>query len=113
MHRPSSDPVRTAAAAGAPMAAGATGAALAQAVRATGVIKRYGGVVALDGMNLTVERGTVHAVIGTTLMGIGITAVLAMGLPGWQPIALAAAAGFVLSLPASWLIARQIVGKLS
>jgi ribose transport system ATP-binding protein len=26
--------------------------------------KRYGGVVALDGMNLTVQRGTVHAVVG-------------------------------------------------
>mgnify|MGYP000603150290 CR=1 FL=1 len=26
--------------------------------------KRYGGVVALAGMNLTVERGTVHAVVG-------------------------------------------------
>ncbi len=26
--------------------------------------KRYGGVVALDDMNLTVERGTIHAVVG-------------------------------------------------
>ena len=26
--------------------------------------KRYGGVIALDDMNLTVERGTVHAVVG-------------------------------------------------
>ncbi len=41
-----------------------------------GLVKRYGGVVALAGMNLTVERGTVHGVIGpngagkSTLVGL-------------------------------------------
>lgn len=50
------------------------------------------------------------SVIGTTLMGMGVTGVLAAGLPGWQPIALAAAIGFTLSLPVSWLVARRIVG---
>ena len=33
-------------------------------VRASNLAKRYGGVVALDGMNLDVRRGTVHAVVG-------------------------------------------------
>jgi len=48
------------------------------------------------------------AVIGTTLMGVGVTAVLAANLPGWKPIALAALAGGVLSLPIAWAIARRI-----
>lgn len=51
------------------------------------------------------------AVIGTTLMGIGVTAVLSMGMQGWKPVALAALVGAVLSLPASWLVARQILAK--
>lgn len=50
-----------------------------------------------------------HTVIATTLMGIGITAVLAMGMAGTKPITLAAAAGFVVAFPASWLVARKIV----
>ena len=49
-----------------------------------------------------------HSVIATTLMGIGVTAVLAAGLDGMRPIIIAAAAGFILSIPASWLIARRI-----
>ena len=49
-----------------------------------------------------------HAMISTTLMGIGITAVLAMAMPGWKPIAFAAAVGFVVSFPASWWVARKI-----
>lgn len=52
------------------------------------------------------------AVIGTTLMGIGVTAVLAAGLPGWQPIVLAAVAGIALSVPVSWLVARQILAQV-
>ena len=51
------------------------------------------------------------AVIGTTLMGVGVTAVLAAGLPGWKPIALAALAGALLAMPASWLVARQILAN--
>ena len=33
-------------------------------VRVRDLVKRYGGVVALDRMNIEVERGTVHAVVG-------------------------------------------------
>jgi ABC-type sugar transport system ATPase subunit len=36
----------------------------APAVAISGLRKRYGGVVALDGADLTVERGTIHAVVG-------------------------------------------------
>lgn len=49
-----------------------------------------------------------HAMISTTLMGIGVTAVLAANLPGWKPIVIAAAIGFVLALPASWYVANRI-----
>lgn len=50
------------------------------------------------------------AVIGTSLMGIGVTAVLTAGLPGWKPIVMAAAAGLLLSVPMSWYVAKRIVG---
>ncbi|KPP94790.1 MAG: hypothetical protein ACOCYR_05420 [Erythrobacter sp.] len=49
--------------------------------------------------------------IATTLMGIAVIAVLTMDLQaGMQPIAIAALVAFVLSVPASWFIARQIPG---
>lgn len=47
--------------------------------------------------------------VATTLMGIGVVAVLTMDI--WatgQPILWAAAAGFILSIPVSWWIGRQI-----
>lgn len=49
-----------------------------------------------------------HAMIATTLMGIAVTFVLAMQMPGWQPIVWAVVAGFVAAIPVSWLVARQI-----
>ena len=49
-----------------------------------------------------------HSVIATTLMGVGITGVLAAGMDGSRPIVIAALVGFALSIPASWLIARKI-----
>lgn len=53
----------------------------------------------------------IHAMTMTALMGIFITAVLAMNLSGWQPVAMAAAAGFVLSIPLSWWVAREIIRR--
>ena len=49
-----------------------------------------------------------HAVVMTAMMGIAVTAVLTMNLPGWKPIALAALAGFIVSLPVTWVIANRI-----
>lgn len=49
-----------------------------------------------------------HAVISTTLMGIGVTGVLAANMPGWKPIVIAAAIGFIAALPVSWLVATRI-----
>lgn len=50
----------------------------------------------------------IHAVAMTVLMGIGVTAVLAMNMPGWKPLVLAAAAGFVLSIPIAWIVSNKI-----
>lgn len=50
----------------------------------------------------------IHAVAMTTLMGIAVTAVLTMNLPGWKPVVLAALAGFAVSIPVSWVVARKI-----
>ena len=49
-----------------------------------------------------------HLVIGTTLMGIGVTTVLSMGLNTARPILLAAIVGFIVAWPVSWLVARKI-----
>lgn len=47
--------------------------------------------------------------ISTTLMGSAIVVVLAMGMDTMRPIALAALAGLVVSVPVSWFVARQIL----
>ena len=53
------------------------------------------------------------AVVATTLMGSLITAALSMGLTSGRAIELAAAIGFVVSVPVSWLVARSIAGKMA
>jgi hypothetical protein len=49
-----------------------------------------------------------YSVIGTAMAGVGVIAVLTMGYDTLQPILVAAAAGALVGLPASWLVARQI-----
>ncbi len=50
------------------------------------------------------------AMIATTFMGIGVVTVLAVDQNmTWKPIVLAAAAGFALSIPVTWFVARQIL----
>ena len=51
----------------------------------------------------------IHALTATVLMGIGVTAVLAAGMPGSGPILMAAGIGFVLALPVTWLVTRQLL----
>ena len=53
------------------------------------------------------------SMIATTLMGIAIVVALTIGMDTLQPIAAAAVIGFVLAIPVSWLIARQIVAAKS
>ena len=48
------------------------------------------------------------SMISTALMGSFIVAALTMGYVTLNPILLAAAVGFVLALPVSWFVARQI-----
>lgn len=47
--------------------------------------------------------------IATTLMGIAVVAVLAMGMGTGGPILLAAAGGLVISVPVAWLVSRAIL----
>ncbi|MBO6602510.1 MAG: CTP synthetase [Roseicyclus sp.] len=44
----------------------------------------------------------------TVLAGVGVTAVLAAGMDGWQPIVVAAVAGGLVALPAAWMAAKKI-----
>ncbi|MDP4891278.1 CTP synthetase [Cypionkella sp.] len=53
------------------------------------------------------------SMISTTLMGIGIVVALVTGYDTLQPILIAAALGFVLALPATWIIGRQIEKQTS
>ena len=48
------------------------------------------------------------SIISTPLTGTGIVAALTLGKDTVTPILIAAALGFVLAIPASWLVARQI-----
>lgn len=51
-----------------------------------------------------------YSIIGTSLAGSFVVAALVAGFTGAQGVVASAAAGFVLALPLSWLIARQILG---
>ncbi|NMD07956.1 MAG: CTP synthetase [Phyllobacteriaceae bacterium] len=48
------------------------------------------------------------AVVGTTLMGIGVVTVLTLRMDTAMPIIASAAAGFVLAIPISWFVAKQM-----
>jgi hypothetical protein len=49
-----------------------------------------------------------HFMIGTTIMGIFVTAALSTGHGTARTILLAALAGFLIALPVTWLVARRI-----
>ncbi|MGB8815162.1 MAG: CTP synthetase [Paracoccaceae bacterium] len=51
---------------------------------------------------------TLFSMISTTMMGIGIVVALTMGKDTLQPILIAAAIGFVLAIPVSWYVAKQL-----
>lgn len=50
----------------------------------------------------------IYTLTSTALAGIGITAVLAARMDGWQPIVIAAAIGAIAGLPAAWVAASKI-----
>ncbi len=49
-----------------------------------------------------------YSLIGSSLAGAGVIAVLVAGFVSVQAILLAAAAGAILALPVAWLVARQL-----
>jgi hypothetical protein len=51
------------------------------------------------------------SIISTSLMGVAIIATLTMGYGTLRPILLAAAIGFVLAIPVSLWVARQISAR--
>ena len=51
---------------------------------------------------------TLFSMVSTTLMGVGVIVALTTGFVTLKPILVAAAIGFVLALPVSWLIARKL-----
>jgi len=50
----------------------------------------------------------IFTLASTALAGIGVTAVLAAGFDGWEPIVIAAAIGAIVALPASWIATQKI-----
>jgi hypothetical protein len=50
----------------------------------------------------------IYTLVSTALAGVGIIAVLAAGLGGWEPIVIAAAIGAVAALPAAWVATEKI-----
>jgi len=48
------------------------------------------------------------SMISTSLVGTAIVVALTMGMDTLTPILIAAGVGFVLAVPAGWLLARQI-----
>ncbi len=50
------------------------------------------------------------SMISTTLMGIGVIIALTTGYDTLNPILVAVAAGFILSVPVSFFVAKAIAG---
>ncbi len=48
------------------------------------------------------------SMISTSLIGTALVVALTMGMDTLTPILIAAALGFLLAIPVSWLVARQI-----
>lgn len=54
----------------------------------------------------------IHAVLLTGLVGVAVAGVLIAGLPGWRPVALAAALAVLASFPLAWWLARAIARNI-
>ena len=49
-----------------------------------------------------------HLFIGSTLAGSAVIAALVMGKDTMTPILIAAAVGFVIAIPVTWMVARAL-----
>jgi hypothetical protein len=61
-----------------------------------------------EGRMMTRLMLSLFSMISTGLMGTAIVIALIKGMDTLTPILIAAGVGFVLAIPASWLVARQI-----
>lgn len=50
-----------------------------------------------------------YSLIGTALAGTAVIAVLSAGLVSTGAILISAGAGFIVAIPASWLVARRLI----
>ncbi len=53
--------------------------------------------------------GILFSLISTTLMGVSVVVALTIGMDTLQPILVAAAIGFVVSIPVTWVVSKKIV----
>lgn len=52
----------------------------------------------------------IFTIAGASMAGAGVVVALSTGYDTLRPILIAAAAGFALALPVSWVIARRLAG---
>mgnify|MGYP001772865622 FL=1 len=57
---------------------------------------------------MTRLAGILFSLISTTLMGVAIVVALTIGKDTLQPILIAAAIGFVIAIPVTWIISKKI-----
>ncbi|MBW6418372.1 CTP synthetase [Celeribacter sp. PS-C1] len=57
--------------------------------------------------------GILFSLISTTLMGTAVVVALTMGKDTLQPILIAAAIGFVIAIPVTWVVAKKIMEEFS
>ena len=50
----------------------------------------------------------IFAIVSVTMMGIFMVAALTMGLDTAKPIIVSVIVGFVIAIPVTWVIARQL-----
>ena len=51
----------------------------------------------------------IFSIVSATLMGTGIIVALTSGYDTLTPVLIGAAVGLILSIPVSWLVARQLL----
>ncbi|WP_439103182.1 CTP synthetase [Celeribacter marinus] len=53
--------------------------------------------------------GILFSLISTTLMGVAVVVALTIGMDTLKPILVAAAIGFVVAIPITWIVSKKIV----